>query len=99
MFSRNDEQLLRSLRAEYSILVSNGHDIHLKSCLTGHEWIIISRYDSSACEILHRHLSRYLFHHQRGQYSSLESAIDYICRHDIWYYNKKKNGHAKYHSS
>ena len=88
MFSRDELSLLSSLGPRYSIIVSNGHDIHLKSYLTGHEWIIISPYDGSACEILHRHSERYSFHQQRGRYSSLESAIDYIHNHDIWYYDK-----------
>ena len=88
MFNQDELCLLSSLEDEYTILISNGHDVRLRSRLTGHEWIIISPYDGSACEILHRHSERYSFHQQRGRYSSLESAIDYIHNHDIWYYNK-----------
>lgn len=95
MFSRDELSLLSSLEAEYSILVSNGHDIHLKSRLTGHEWIIISPYDGSDCEILHRHSARYPFHHQRGRYASLESAMKYITSHDEWCCEKEKQRNEK----
>ena len=91
MFSRDELSLLRSsLGGEYSILVSNGHDIHLRSCLTGHEWIIISPYDGSACALLHRHSMRVSFHHQQGRYGSLFSALEYIVRHDTWYHEKQR---------
>lgn len=92
MFSKNELSLLPRLTEQYDAVICNSHDIRLRSKLTTHEWIIISPYDGATCEILHRHSARYSFHHQRGRYSSLESAMEYICRHDIWYYNKKKNG-------
>ena len=58
MFSWDELNLLSCLRAEYNILVSNGHDIRIKSYLTGHEWIVVTSYNTSACEILHRHNSQ-----------------------------------------
>ena len=85
MFSRKEMSSLLLLIEQYDILISNAHDIRMRSTMTGHEWIIISPYDGSACEILHRHSARYPFHHQRGRYVSLESAMDYIRRHDEWY--------------
>ena len=84
MFLRSELDLVCSLRDEYKILICNAHDIRLLSLLTGHEWIIISPYDGSSCEILHRHTVRDPFHYQR-KYSSLASAIGYIRKHDIWY--------------
>ena len=90
MFNRDELCLLSSLKDEYTILISNGHDVRLWSSLTGHEWIIISPYDGSACEILHRHSMRNSFHHQHGQYMSLADAYDYIQKHDIWYCQKHK---------
>lgn len=88
MFNHNELLSLDSLRQDYIILVSNGHDVRLKSHLTGHEWIIISPYDNSSCKILHRHSDRDPLHHQRGNYNSLFSALEYIKQHDIWYYEK-----------
>lgn len=79
-----------SLKDEYQILICNAHDVRLQSRVTGHEWIIISPYDGSACEILHRHSARYPFHHQRGQYGSLSCALDYISKHDVWFNNKRQ---------
>ena len=89
MFSRDELLSLDMLRQDYSILVSNGHDIRLQSKVTGHEWIIISPYNGSSCEILHRHTVRNPFHHQQGKYDSLLSAIEYIRGHDQWYSKKR----------
>ena len=89
MFSRKEIALLPLLTGEYDILTSNAHDLHLRSKTTGHEWIVISPYDGTACEILHRHSTRYSFHHQRGQYKSLSCALDYIAKHDIWFNNRR----------
>ena len=66
------------------------HDIKLRSRLTGHEWIIVSPYDGSSCEILHRHSDRNSFHHQKGQHSCLSKALDYIRSHDCWYSKKER---------
>ena len=90
MFSRDELLLLRTLEQEYVVLIANYHDVRLRSYLTGHEWIVISPYDGSLCEILHRHSVRYTFHHQRGRYPSLVSALDYIYKHDLWYSKKER---------
>lgn len=90
MLQRDEIDMVYSLKDRYRILICNAHDIRLRSLLTGHEWIIISPYDGSICEILHRHSSRYPFHHQRGQYESLSCALDYISKHDVWFNNKHK---------
>ena len=90
MFCREELLSLRDLN--YAILVSNGHDVRLKSRLTGHEWIIISPYDGSSCEILHRHSAGSPFHHQQGRYGSLSSALDYIRQHDTWFCEKSAAG-------
>ena len=78
------------IQTEYVILILNGHDIKIRSRLTGHEWIIVSPYDGSSCEILHRHSDRDPFHHQKGQYSCLSRALDYIIKHDRWYIKKRE---------
>ena len=90
MFSRNDLDLLHALEPEYAITVSNGHDIRLRSRITNHEWIIISPYDGSSCEIQHRHSAHYPFHHQRGKYDTLALALNYIKNHDSWYREKER---------
>ena len=87
MFCREELLSLRDLN-EYAVLVSNGHDIRIRSYITGHEWVIISPYDGSSCEILHRHSVRSPYHHQRGRYGSLSSALDYIRQHDAWFLRK-----------
>ena len=89
MFCREELLSLRDLN-EYAVLVSNGHDIRIQSHITGHEWIVISPYDCSSCEIQHRHSMRDPFHHQRGRYVSLSSALEYIRRHDAWFCEKTK---------
>ena len=91
MFNQDELCLLSSLEDEYTILISNGHDVRLRSRLTGHEWIIFSPYGINSCQILHRHSNRTPFHHQRGRYGSLFSALEYIMRHDIWYHEKLKH--------
>ena len=85
MFSKKEMALLPLLGGEYDIFISNAHDVRLRSKTTGHEWIIISPYDGSACEILHRHSARYAFHHQRGKYLSMQTALAYIKEHDNWF--------------
>ena len=85
MLQRDELKSVYSLKDEYQILICNAHDVRLQSRVTGHEWIIISPYDGSACEILHRHSSRYAFHHQRGKYLSMQAALAYIKEHDNWF--------------
>ena len=77
MLRQDELGLVYSLKEEYKILVCNAHDIRLRSEITGHEWIIISPYDGSSSELLHRHSNRNPFHHQ-GRYGSLSSALNYI---------------------
>lgn len=89
MLQRNEIDLAYSLKDGYMILICNAHDVRLRSLLTGHEWIIISPYDGSSCEILHRHSGQDPFHHQQGKYDSLLSAIEYIRGHDQWYSKKR----------
>ena len=90
MFRLDELAIVCALRDSYRILICNAHDVHLQSLLTRHEWIIISPYDGSSCEILHRHSPDGPFHHQRGQYKSLSSALDYIRQHDTWFCEKKR---------
>ena len=89
MFSHNDLLSLNLLRQDYHILVSNGHDIRMRSRITGHEWVIISPYNRGPCEILHRHSCRDSFHHQKGRYPTLLEALAYIKDHDAWYSQKR----------
>lgn len=91
MFSRDELLSLDMLRQDYSILVSNGHDIRMRSRITGHEWVIISPYDGGPCEILHRHSCRDPFHHQKGRYPTLLESLAYIKNHDAWYSQKQCN--------
>lgn len=91
MFSHNDLLSLNLLRQDYHILVSNGHDIRMRSRITGHEWVIISPYDGGPCEILHRHSCRDPFHHQKGRYPTLLESLAYIKNHDAWYSQKQCN--------
>ena len=72
-----------------SILQINHHDVTLHSELTGHDWIIISYYDSSDCYILHRHSRRDPYHRQKGNYRSLKDALLYISGHEKWFIDYK----------
>ena len=78
MFSLDEMEWLHSLVPNYSVLVSNDHDIRLLSKISGHEWLTISPYDGGSCEVLPRHSDRDPFHHQRGRYRTLFSALEYI---------------------
>lgn len=90
MFCREELMSLKYLEESYTILIFNHHDIRLRSRLTGHEWIIISPYDGSSCEILHRHSDRSPLHHQQGRYESLSAALEYIRQHDAWFCEKRR---------
>ena len=83
MFSKKDlaEIILRTGK-EYNVIRSNGHDVHLHSLLTGHDWIIMSNYADEQCIIMHRHSDRYPYHRQRGHYASIWDALEYIRMHD-----------------
>lgn len=90
MFSTEELNFLHSLEQEYTVSISNGHDIRIQSRITGHEWVIISPYDVGPCEILHRHSARNPLHHQRGRYLSLKAALEYIRNHDNWFAQRKE---------
>ena len=87
MFSNSDITRLR--QSPYAIIQINHHDVTLHSELTGHDWIIISYYDSSDCYILHRHSQREPYHRQKGNYRSLNEALGYIAKHEKWFSNHK----------
>ena len=91
MFSRIDLQKLSTaeIQERYDVRVQNAHDITLHSKTTGHDWVIISGFDTSSCVIKHRHSSREPYHHQTGQCKSLEEALNYISGHDGWYASEK----------
>lgn len=92
MFTQSDIMSLGSVSGDkYHILTSNCHDITICSLLTGHEWIIVSDYGARGCYLFHRHSRGQPFHRQRGQYSSLEKAIDYIEGHDMYYAKKRRD--------
>ena len=81
-----DEPGIKRLKnSSYEILRLNHHDVTLHSVLTGHDWIIISYYDSSECYILHRHSRREPYHRQKGYYRSLKDALSYIAEHEKWF--------------
>ena len=83
MFDEAEMSLLR--QSSYDILQLNHHDATIHSRVTGHEWIIVSNYQSPDCYILHRHSRKYSFHRQRGQYTSLKDALRYIDSHEKWF--------------
>ena len=87
MFSDSDITRLR--QSPYGITQINRHDVTLHSELTGHDWIIVSYYDSSECYILHRHSRRDPYHRQKGNYKTLKDALDYIIRHEKWFAKHK----------
>ena len=82
MFDEAGMSLLR--QSSYDILQLNHHDATIHSRDTGHDWIIVSNYQSPDCYILHRHSRKDPFHRQRGNYKSLEEAIRYINHHEKW---------------
>ena len=85
-----DEPGIERLKnSSYEILRLNHHDVTFHSELTGHDWIIISYYDSSECYILHRHSRRDSYHRQKGNYRSLADALEYITGHEEWFINNK----------
>lgn len=83
MFSKTDLEHLRDL--PYDILQQNYHDVTIHSSLTGHDWIIVSNYESPDCYLLHRHSARHPYHRQRGIYKSLREALRYIDNHEKWF--------------
>ena len=87
MFSEHDISHLS--QTSYSILQINHHDVTLHSERTGHDWIIISYYNSRDCFILHRHSGRDPYHRQKGKYKSLKDALQYIDHHEKWFIDHK----------
>ena len=88
MFSKTDIEQLNEL--PYAVIQSNHHDVTLHSSATGHDWIIVSNYETPACYILHRHSARDPYHRQEGQYKSLKEALSYINNHEKWFIQQKK---------
>ena len=94
MFSEKDlAELIPKTGKEYNVIRSNGHDVHLHSLSTGHDWIIMTNYADEQCIIMHRHSDRYPYHRQRGHDASIWDALDYIRMHDADYskHHKPKN--------
>ena len=56
MFSKTDLEYLHKL--SYDIIQLNNHDVTIHSRTTDHEWIVVSNYETSDCNILHRHSRR-----------------------------------------
>lgn len=83
MFTDSDIEYLK--QSSFHIVEANHHDATIHSEVTGHDWIIISRYDKSDCYILHRHSRRYPYHRQKGNYRSLSEALEYISGHEEWF--------------
>lgn len=89
MFSKEDLEYLKQ-HDSYTITQVNHHDMTIHSLVTGHDWIIVSNYETPGCYILHRHSARYPYHRQQGTYKDLQDALDYIDHHEKWFIHKKK---------
>lgn len=87
MFSRIDIDQLK--QSPYVMIQLNHHDATIHSSQTGHDWIIVSNYETPGCYLLHRHSARDPYHRQRGTYKSLEDALGYIDHHEKWVINHK----------
>ena len=83
MFSKIDIDQLK--QSPYDIVQLNNHDVTIHSSLTGHDWIIVSNYESPDCYLLHRHSARDPYHRQRGIFNSLSEALRYIDNHEKWF--------------
>ena len=83
MFSDSDITRLR--QSPYVMIQLNHHDTTIHSSRTGHDWIIVSNYETPGCYLLHRHSARYPFHRQSGVYKSLGDALRYIDHHEEWF--------------
>ena len=83
----NDELRLIRERAgsDYRFIIVTNHDIWLHSCLTGHDWKIVSNYADARCTLLHRHSERYPFHDQPGHFRNAVAAFEEIRKHDRWH--------------
>ena len=87
MFSKTDLEYLKQ-HDDYTITQSNHHDVTIHSLTSGHDWIVVSNYETPDCYILHRHSGRDPYHRQHGQYKSLKEAMAYIKCHDKWFATK-----------
>ena len=83
MFSKMDIDYLK--RSSYDMIRINHHDATIHSNRTGHDWIVVSNYETPGCYLLHRHSARYPYHRQRGMYKSLGEALLYIDHHEEWF--------------
>ena len=72
---------------------ANAQDVTIHSLLTGHDWMLVSYYDNPGCRIFHRYNARYPFHRQKGHYVTLDAAMDYIQRHEL--YTRTMQGEKK----
>ena len=95
-----DKEAFRKVVAMPSFIVkqASAHDLTIRSCVTGHDWVILSFYDSPRCILYHRHNARYPFHQQKGRYKSLEEAVSYIKGHEAYtkaLQDKKAHKHRK----
>ena len=103
MFQKEELKELQSWNSnKYKVLWANGHDVHIHSQLTGHDWIIQSNYADMQCIIMHRHSDRYPYHRQHGHYASIWDAIEYIRQHDESYYKhhmKSKKNQSRHESA
>ncbi len=85
MFNKTDLEYLKQRKDLFTIIQINNHDVTIHSLTTGHDWIIVSNYETPDCYILHRHSGRYPYHRQQGHYKSLKDALLYIIGHDKWF--------------
>ena len=87
MFNKIDIDQLK--QSPYVMIQINHHDATIHSSRTGHDWIIVSNYETLGCYLLHRHSARDPYHRQRRTYKSLEDALGYIEHHEKWFINHK----------
>ena len=102
MFSKEELKLIAEIGKEYRVIRLNGHDVHLHSLSTGHDWIVMSNYADEQCIIMHRHSDRYPYHRQHGHYASVWDALVYIRQHDESYYKhhmKSKKNQSRHESA
>ena len=85
MFNKTDLEYLKQRKDLFTIIQINNHDVTIHSLTTGHDWIVVSNYETPDCYILHRHSGRYPYHRQQGHYKSLNDALLYIIGHDKWF--------------
>lgn len=85
MFNKTDLEYLKQRKDLFTIIQINNHDVTIHSLTTGHDWIVVSNYETPDCYILHRHSGRYPYHRQQGHYKSLKDALLYIIGHDKWF--------------